>query len=91
MESFILFIYCLGAFFMYAGLTSAGFVLFYFITPETRGLQIDEVENLFKTPAERHQTQLSRKRTDSITHFDSVSQVGAKLVADFHVYNEAVF
>ncbi|VDM29136.1 unnamed protein product [Toxocara canis] len=46
-----------GAFFLYAGISFIGLVLFYFYMPETRGCQIEEVELLFMTEAARRHKQ----------------------------------
>ncbi|CAJ0557789.1 unnamed protein product, partial [Mesorhabditis spiculigera] len=48
-----------GSFFLYAGFTAVGFVVFYFFMPETKGLQMEEIEHLFKTKAERRKTNYS--------------------------------
>lgn len=37
----------LGAFFLYAGISFTGFMIFYFFAPETRGRRIEEIERLF--------------------------------------------
>ncbi|CAI4220651.1 unnamed protein product, partial [Auanema sp. JU1783] len=51
-----------GAFFLYAGCSTVGFVVFYFFVPETKGLIIEEVEELFKSPASRKtQTHMTTK------------------------------
>ncbi|CAG9534662.1 unnamed protein product [Cercopithifilaria johnstoni] len=36
-----------GAFFLYAGISFTGFIIFYFFAPETRGRRIEEIEQLF--------------------------------------------
>ncbi|GMT31340.1 hypothetical protein PFISCL1PPCAC_22637 [Pristionchus fissidentatus] len=42
-----------GAFFLYAGFATVGLIVFYFFVPETKGMSIEEIENLFKTKRER--------------------------------------
>ena len=42
-----------GAFFFYAGISFIGFLIFYFLLPETRGYQIEEIEMLFMSDAAR--------------------------------------
>ncbi|KAF8383078.1 hypothetical protein PRIPAC_72220 [Pristionchus pacificus] len=42
-----------GAFFLYAGFATVGMIVFYFFVPETKGMPIEEIENLFKTKRER--------------------------------------
>ncbi|GMT05300.1 hypothetical protein PENTCL1PPCAC_27474 [Pristionchus entomophagus] len=42
-----------GAFFLYAGFAFLGLIVFYFFVPETKGMPIEEIENLFKTKRER--------------------------------------
>ena len=42
-----------GAFFMYAGITLIGFIIFFLTVPETKGLPIEEIEDIFRTKAER--------------------------------------
>ena len=45
---------------MYAGITLVGFVLFYITVPETKGLPIEEIEDIFRTKEEqkRHREQM---------------------------------
>lgn len=45
----------LGAFFLYASITIISFFIFLYFVPETKGLPIEEVENLFRTKAEKRQ------------------------------------
>lgn len=39
-----------GAFFLYAGLTLIALIWFYFVIPETKNKEIEEVQNLLKGP-----------------------------------------
>ncbi|CAJ0937992.1 unnamed protein product, partial [Mesorhabditis belari] len=48
-----------GSFFLYASFTAVGFVIFYIFMPETKGLQMEQIENLFKSTEERRKTQIS--------------------------------
>uniref|UniRef100_A0A1I8E8F2 Sugar transporter n=1 Tax=Wuchereria bancrofti TaxID=6293 RepID=A0A1I8E8F2_WUCBA len=41
-----------GAFFLYAGISFFGFIIFYFSAPETRGRRIEEIERLFMNEKE---------------------------------------
>ncbi|VDK62980.1 unnamed protein product [Onchocerca ochengi] len=41
-----------GAFFLYAGISFTGFIIFYFFAPETRGRRIEEIERLFMNEKE---------------------------------------
>ena len=38
---------------MYAGITLIGLVIFFITVPETKGLPIEEIEDIFRTKAER--------------------------------------
>lgn len=39
--------FCAGAFFMYTGLVVLGLLFVYSCLPETKGLQLEDIENLF--------------------------------------------
>lgn len=39
-----------GAFYLYMGLAGLGIIVFYFLLPETRGVPLEEMENLFSGP-----------------------------------------
>lgn len=39
-----------GAFFLYAGITAVGFLLFYFLVPETKGKSMEDIQGLFEKP-----------------------------------------
>ncbi|GMS79049.1 hypothetical protein PENTCL1PPCAC_1224 [Pristionchus entomophagus] len=42
-----------GTFFLYGGFAVVALIFFYFFLPETKGMPIEEIENLFKTEKER--------------------------------------
>ncbi|GMS78916.1 hypothetical protein PENTCL1PPCAC_1091, partial [Pristionchus entomophagus] len=42
-----------GTFFLYAGFAVVSLFVFYFFLPETKGMPIEEIENLFKTAREK--------------------------------------
>ncbi|VDO29205.1 unnamed protein product [Onchocerca flexuosa] len=59
-----------GAFFLYAGISFTGFIIFYFFAPETRGRRIEEIERLFMNEKEitaqqnqQHETTVSSSTT----------------------------
>ncbi|KAL3989923.1 Sugar transporter family protein [Acanthocheilonema viteae] len=45
-----------GAFFLYAGISFIGFIIFYCFAPETRGRRIEEIERLFMNEKKRNNT-----------------------------------
>jgi len=45
-----------GAFFMYATAAFLGFVWLFFVLPETKGLRLEEIENLFRKPGDKDDT-----------------------------------
>lgn len=47
-----------GAFFLYAGISFIGFIIFYFFAPETRGKRIEEIERLFMNEKKGAKSQL---------------------------------
>uniref|UniRef100_A0A914VVD0 Major facilitator superfamily (MFS) profile domain-containing protein n=1 Tax=Plectus sambesii TaxID=2011161 RepID=A0A914VVD0_9BILA len=51
-----------GAFFLYAAITLVGFVVFFALVPETRGVPIEEVEMLFMSKAKRREMKIQLER-----------------------------
>uniref|UniRef100_A0A914UWE4 Major facilitator superfamily (MFS) profile domain-containing protein n=1 Tax=Plectus sambesii TaxID=2011161 RepID=A0A914UWE4_9BILA len=53
-----------GAFFLYAAITLVGFVVFFALVPETRGVPIEEVEMLFMSKAKRREMKMQLERNN---------------------------
>lgn len=69
-----------GAFFLYAGISFLGLVLFYVYMPETRGCQIEEVELLFMSEAARRHKQKiyeERARTEGSMEIQPLDIISA--------------
>ncbi|VDN43151.1 unnamed protein product [Gongylonema pulchrum] len=50
-----------GAFFLYAGISFVGFIIFYLFAPETRGRRIEEIELLFMNETDQREQMALRQ------------------------------